>query len=76
MLKKITVVVLLLLIPVFVFAQLKSQSNGVDLQKILKYGTNPIGLFSNSLLIFVSSILFSYFVLLYFVLFQTFSLKA
>ncbi len=50
MLKKTVVVVFLLLIPVFTFAQLKSQSNGIDLRTILRYGAKPIGLFSNALL--------------------------
>jgi len=46
--KKIAIILLFVLLPVLASAQLKSQAEGLDMKKILKYGINPIGLFSNS----------------------------
>ncbi len=48
--RKITTTLLLILLPVFASAQLKSQESGLDISKILRYGINPIGIFSGSFL--------------------------
>lgn len=50
MFRKIIVTLLLILLPVLVSAQLKSQEKGVEISKILRYGISPVGLFSGSFL--------------------------
>lgn len=50
MYKKAIAGLLLILLPSFVSAQLKSHEKGLDMRKVLKYGLNPIGLVSGSLL--------------------------
>lgn len=49
MVKKSVCILLLVFLPSLASGQLKSQ-NGVDLQTVLRYGLNPIGLVSGSLL--------------------------
>jgi hypothetical protein len=48
--KKTTLVLLLVCVPLVASAQLKSQENGLDMRKLLQFGVNPIGVFSNSFL--------------------------
>lgn len=50
MIKKLTLVFLLVSVPLVASAQLKSQANGLDMRKILQFGVNPIGVFSKSFL--------------------------
>ena len=50
MFRKIITTLLLILLPVLVSAQLKSQEKGLDISKILRYGINPVGIFSGSFL--------------------------
>ena len=48
--KQLSILFIIFCLPLLTSAQLKSQADGLDMKKILRYGMNPIGIFSKSLL--------------------------
>jgi len=50
MMRKMITLVLMVLGPTFAVAQLKNNVNGLDIRNVLRYGLNPVGMISGSLL--------------------------